>query len=272
MSLLTVDRSRCVQCGLCVSVCPRGLIRFEDGWPNLTTPRLCIACGHCVAVCPASALDNERAPLAGQLPLPDLHRLEPESALFFLRSRRSVRCFDAKPVSRDLLRRLLEVARFAPSGGNSQGISYQVIDSRPRLRQLTTSTVAWMEEPAQAFSSKAPVYAQYVKMYRQGGCDSILRDAPTLILGTAAKAFARGRENTLLALEYAELYAPTLGLGTCWAGLLEDAAFAGYPPLLEALRLPGEKQLTGALMAGFPKIGFQRLVNRQPLDISFLEA
>ena len=272
MSLLTVDRSRCVQCGLCVSVCPRGLIRFEDGWPSLTKSRLCVACGHCVAVCPASALDNKNAPLSGQPPLPDSRRPEPESALRFLRSRRSIRCFDSKPVSRELLRRLIEAARFAPSGGNSQGISYQVIDSRPQLRQLTASTVAWMEEPAQTLSSKAPVYAQYVAMYRQGGCDSILRNAPALILGTAAKPFARGRENTLLALEYAELYAPTLGLGTCWAGLLEDAAFAGYPPLLEALRLPDEKQLTGALMAGFPKTVFQRLVDRQPLDITFVEA
>ena len=272
MSLFTVDRSRCVQCGLCVSVCPRGLIQFENGWPSLATPRLCIACGHCVAVCPASALDHERAPLAGQRPLPDSNRPDAESSLFFLRSRRSIRCFDTKPVSRDLLRRLLEAARFAPSGGNSQGISYQVIDSRPRLRQLTASTIAWMEEPAQALSPKAPVYAQYVAIYRQGGCDSILRDAPALILGTAAKTFARGRENTLLALEYAELYAPTLGLGTGWAGLLEDAVFAGYPPLLEALRLPGEKQLTGALMAGFPQIDFQRLVDRHPLDISFVEA
>ena len=272
MSLLTVDRSRCVQCGLCVSVCPRGLIRLEDGWPSLAMPRLCVACGHCVAVCPESALDHERAPLAGQLPLPDSNRPDAESSLFFLRSRRSIRCFESKPVSRDLLRQLLEAARFAPSGGNSQGISYQVIDIRPQLRQLTASTVAWMEEPAQALSPKAPVYAQYVAIYRQGGCDSILRDAPALILGTAAKTFARGRENTLLALEYAELYAPTLGLGTCWAGLLEDAAFAGYPPLLEALRLPGEKQLTGALMAGFPKIGFQRLVDRHPLDITFVEA
>ena len=272
MSWLTVDRFRCVQCGLCVSVCPRGLIRFGAGWPSLATPQLCVACGHCVAVCPLSALDNSRAPLSGQLPLPDPRRPEPESTLFFLRSRRSIRCFDSKPVARDLLRRLLEAARFAPSGGNSQGISYQVIDSRPRLRQLTASTVAWMEEPAQTLSPKAPVYAQYVAMYRQSDCDSILRDAPALILGTAAKTFARGRENTLLALEYAELYAPTLGLGTCWAGLLEDAAFAGYPPLLEALRLPDEKQLTGALMAGFPKIVFQRLVDRQPLDITFVEA
>ena len=272
MSLLTVDRSRCVQCGLCVSVCPRGLIRFGAGWPSLATPQLCVACGHCVAVCPLSALDNSRAPLSGQLPLPDPRRPEPESTLFFLRSRRSIRCFDSKPVPRDLLRRLLEAARFAPSGGNSQGISYQVVDNRPQLRQLTASTVAWMEQPAQALSPKAQVYAQYIAMYRQDGCDSILRDAPALILGTAAKSFARGRENTLLALEYAELYAPTLGLGTCWAGLLEDAAFAGYPPLLEALRLPEAKQLTGALMAGFPKIVFQRLVERQPLDITFVEA
>ena len=271
MSLLTVDRSRCVQCGLCVSVCPRGLIRFEGDWPSLTTPRMCVACGHCVAVCPESALDHERAPLARQDRLPNSPPLPAATVRQYLRSRRSIRSYQNRPVERDLLRQLLDIARFAPSGGNSQGISYQVIDSRPRLRQLTASTVAWMEEPAQALSAKSPVYAQYVKMVRQDGCDSILRDTPALILGVAAKTFARGRENTLLCLEYAELYAPSLGLGTCWAGMLEAAAFAGYPPLLDLLRLPAETVLTGAMMVGFPNLSFQRLVDRQPLDLTFAE-
>ena len=272
MTSLVVDRSRCVQCGLCVSVCPRGLIRLDEGWPRLAFPQLCIACGHCVAVCPPAALDHSRAPLARQDRLPNSPPLPAATVRQFLRSRRSIRSYQNRPVERDLLRQLLDIARFAPSGGNSQGISYQVIDSRSRLRQLTASTVAWMEEPAQALSAKSPVYAQYVKLVRQDGCDSILRDTPALILGVAAKTFARGRENTLLCLEYAELYAPSLGLGTCWAGMLEAAAFAGYPPVLELLRLPAGTVLTGALMVGFPNLSFQRLVDRQPLDITFVEA
>ena len=272
MTSLTVDRSRCVQCGLCVSVCPRGLIRFEDGWPNLTTPRLCIACGHCVAVCPASALDNERAPLARQDRLPNSSPLPPATVRQFLRSRRSIRSYQNRPVERALLRQLLDIARFAPSGGNSQGISYYVMDRPATLRRLTERTIDWLGEAAADHHPAAAVYSRYVDSFRLDGCDSILRNAPVLVLGAAPAGFARGRENTLLCLEYAELYAPSLGLGTCWAGLLEAAAFAGYAPLLELLRLPAGTVLTGALMVGFPNLSFQRLVNRQPLDITFVEA
>ena len=273
MSLFNVDRTRCVKCGLCVAVCPRGLIQLpKDGWPCTTKSALCVACGHCVAVCPKAALDNCRSPRSNQLPAPNGPAIPEDTIRLWLRSRRSIRRFQSRAVSRNLLRQWLDVARFAPSGGNSQGISYLVIDQPSTLRQLTACTIAWMEEPAQIQSPNSSVYAQYVAMYRQNGQDSILRDAPVLVLGTAAKKFARGRENTLLSLEYAEFYAPALGLGTCWAGLLEAAAFSGYSSLLELLRLPADKQLTGAMMVGFPAVVFHRLVDRNPLDIDFWES
>ncbi|NMC32448.1 MAG: 4Fe-4S binding protein [Veillonellaceae bacterium] len=272
MTSLTVDRSRCVQCGLCVSVCPRGLIRLDEDWPRLTFPQLCIACGHCVAVCPPAALDHSRAPLARQDRLPNSSPLPPATVRQFLRSRRSIRSYQNRPVERALLRQLLDIARFAPSGGNSQGISYYVMDRPATLRRLTERTIDWLGEAAAGHQPAAAVYSRYVDSFRLDGCDSILRNAPVLVLGAAPAGFARGRENTLLCLEYAELYAPSLGLGTCWAGLLEAAAFAGYAPLLELLRLPAGTVLTGALMVGFPNLSFPRLVDRQPLDITFVEA
>ncbi len=271
MNLLKVDQNRCVQCGLCAEVCPRGLIHLTHEWPEGTEMQLCVACGQCVAVCPSSALDNARAPLANQRPLTEFSPPGAESARFFLRSRRSIRSFQQNQVPRDKLSELMDIARFAPSGGNSQGISYLIIDRPEILRKMTAQTIAWMEAPTQQKSIAANVYNQYIAMYRKNERDSILRDAPALVLGFAAKNFARGRENTLLSLEYVELLAPTLGLGTCWAGLLEAAAFNGYAPLLELLGIPESKQLTGALMVGYPRIVFQRLVDRDPLDLAFLE-
>ena len=96
-----------------------------------------------------------------------------------------------------------------------------------------------------------------------------MRSAPCLVLGTALKSFPRGRENTHFSFAYAELYAPSLGLGTCWAGLFMAAFFSGFTPLVNLLGLPEDKDLTGALLVGYPEFGFHRLVNRNPLDISF---
>jgi nitroreductase/NAD-dependent dihydropyrimidine dehydrogenase PreA subunit len=268
MQLLTVDQELCVKCGLCAAVCPRGLIQLSPG-PTENHVELCIACGQCVAVCPVKALDNFRAPFAGQVPLESGGIFNEADVRQYLRTRRSVRGYHKKPVPREKLRDLMDIARFAPSGGNSQGISYCVVDRPETMRSLTEQTIAWMEEAEQQRTPAAKTYTQYVAMYRDYGRDSILRGAPALVLGLADLNFARGRENTLLTLAYADLYAPSIGLGTCWAGLLEAAAFSGFAPLIERLEVPDGKKLTGALMVGYPKFGFKRLPDRNPLEIAF---
>jgi hypothetical protein len=51
-------------------------------------------------------------------------------------------------------------------------------------------------------------------------------------------------ENARFALEYVELYATSLGLGTCWAGFVELAAGSNYQPLLATMAymlLQGDK-------------------------------
>jgi len=270
MQLLTVDRRLCTQCGLCAAACPRGLIQLSPEWPTTDTHAgLCIACGQCVAVCPVKALDNSRAPLTGQVPLENGSLLSGATASQYLRSRRSMRGYKPLPVSREKLRELMDIARFAPSGGNSQGTSYHVIDRPDTLSALTEQTIAWMESPAQESSPAAKVYAQYASLYRNDSIDSILRGAPVLVLGLSDENFPRGRENTLLSFAYVELYAPTIGLGTCWAGLLEAAVFSCFSPLLDLLEVPAGKKLTGALMAGYPNYGFRRLPDRHPLTITF---
>jgi nitroreductase len=80
---------------------------------------------------------------------------------------------------------------------------------------------------------------------------------------------ARGRDNTHFALAYAELYAPTLGLGTCWAGFVESCAVAGYAPLLSLLPIPEKLQVTGGIMVGFPAIRYHRLPDRNPLQVTW---
>jgi len=162
------------------------------------------------------------------------------------------------------------LARLAPSGGNSQGVGYLVIENRSVLDQLTAATIDWLDEQSKQGVPAAKSYAQYVVMHREQGKDSILRDAPCLIVAHAAASFARGRENSLFTLAYAELYAPALGLGSCWAGLMESAAFAGSP-VLKLLGLPADRQFTGAIMVGYPALKVPRMPDRKPLEIKFAE-
>ena len=88
-------------------------------------------------------------------------------------------------------------------------------------------------------------------------------------LAHADKNRGFGAEDTALALSYLELYAPVSGLGTCWAGYFYSAVNA-YPPLFEALSLPAKHKAFGAMMVGYPKFRYQRLVPRKPPKVNWV--
>ncbi len=269
MDLIQVDQEKCTRCGLCAQVCPTSVISMGNQGPEALQSS-CIACGHCVAVCPQAALDNRKAPLVKQSPLSSESVLDAGAAARFLRSRRSIRCYKQQAVPREKILQMLDVARLAPSGGNSQGVAYHVIDNADILRKITAVTVDWMEEQMQQGSPWGKYFAGLVQEYRKSGQDVILRDAPCLVVAvTNKRMFASGRDNTHFSLAYAELYAPTLGLGTCWAGFFEACAANGYQPLLDLLALPKAMVVTGGLMVGFPKYTYKRLVDKNPLQVTW---
>lgn len=50
------DDERCVHCGLCISICPVEVFRFDENWRVVADVDKCIHCGVCTRVCPCGAL------------------------------------------------------------------------------------------------------------------------------------------------------------------------------------------------------------------------
>jgi nitroreductase/NAD-dependent dihydropyrimidine dehydrogenase PreA subunit len=275
MGLLRVSLETCDRDGTCVAVCPIGILALdpEEG-PRVRegSAQYCLACGHCVAACPKGAIDNVRNPLASQLPLPSGAIMEPDKVRLLLRSRRSIRCYDEKPVPRDTLLQLLDVARYAPSGHNSQGISYLIVEGRDAIESVSRLVIEWMQETIEQQPELANRYHMHgIVKARERGEDRILRHAPQLIVAYASRELRAAAITTCLALEYVELYAPTLGLGTCWAGFAQLCA-QQYPKLSEYLAVPQDKGVTGMLMVGYPRFPYFRAPSRDPLNIRWLSS
>lgn len=178
------------------------------------------------------------------------------------------------PVPREKIRKLLDIARFAETSGNSQGVSYHVIDDQDTLHRITAATIDCVETmlktPPYAGSPYEAPFAAHVANYRQNGVDVVLRDAPCLVIPIVDKnSMPRGRDNTLFTLAYAELFAPSIGLGTCITGFFDACAASGYKPLLDILNLPENMQVTGGLMVGYPKYTYRRLADRNPLQVTW---
>lgn len=265
--MLTVS-VKCTKCGICVESCPLGIIGMKQNGPELLQ-EMCIRCGHCVAVCPEGALDHVLAPLTKQVPIGDFPVLDPATAERFLRSRRSIRCYKPDTVPQKMLLQLLDIARYAPSACNSQGLSYVVVSKRELMEKLTEVTVQWLEEQIKNNVDWALPFTGLAAVYRNTKYDVILRDAPHLIVATAPKGFRFGLGNSRYSLAYVELFAPALGLGTCWAGFFEACAFSGYPELYQLLDIGENTEIVGAVMAGYPRYTYQRAVDRNPLEVAW---
>ncbi len=50
------DDEKCVHCGLCISICPVEVFRFDEEMRVIADVERCIHCGVCVRVCPCGAL------------------------------------------------------------------------------------------------------------------------------------------------------------------------------------------------------------------------
>ena len=268
MELIKVDYDKCIKCGICVDICPSCILEMGEDGPVCNWDRGCMACGHCVAVCPTAAMDNAHCQLAKQIPVP-APVLDPETAYNFLRMRRSIRNFKPQPVEEEKITKLLDIARYAPTAGNSQGLYYIVISDSETIRKIADLTAEWMQKEIEVNSPHSRYFSNILRTYNDRKIDIIARNAPQLIFACARKLNLTGVSNCEQAWSYAGLYAPTLGLGTTVAGFIQTCGIASYEPLLELLDIPKKQQIVGTLMAGYPKYKYQRLVERQHLKVEF---
>lgn len=275
MSLFTVDREKCKRDGICVDECPLRIIEMKDE-NSVPTPvegaeRSCISCGHCVAVCPTSAISlsvmkPEDCPAVYKKML-----LGPERAEHFLRSRRSIRTYKNKEIERDSLIKIIDVARYAPTGSNSQQVGWLVINSRDRVRALSGIAIDWMRS---LVNEKNPVAQKYrmtgIVSAWDAGIDLICRGAPGLVVTHAPRDYTVAQVDCAIALTFFDLAAPSFNLGTCWAGFFMIAA-SHWPPLKQALSLPEGHECFGAMMVGYPKYRYHRLPLRKKARVTWQE-
>lgn len=274
MPLFTIDSEKCKKDGFCVAECPMGIIEMvdEEALPSPTRAAadLCINCGHCVAVCPHGALSLETMSTDECPPVRKEWLLSAEQAEHFLRSRRSIRSYKERPVERQLLEKLIDIARYAPSGHNMQPVEWLVIHDTAHVKSLTAMVVDWMRHVME----HQPDLAARLHMDRvvgawEAGHDGICRNAPHLIAAHAHKDERTAPASCTIALTYLELAAAPLGLGACWAGYFNAAANM-WPPLLEALSLPKDHITFGMMMVGYSKFQYHRLPLRNKPRITWV--
>jgi len=269
-TMIKVDEGLCIACGSCIRACPGGLITKKDfpvpidgGWD------LCIDCGHCVAICPTEAMHQRSMGPEGCEPI-DIHLIPRwDRVRQYLISRRSVRRYINKPVDKDRILQLLDVARFAPNGANRQVIRWIVVNDPARVHRIAEMTIEWMKvvkekKPALYEEARLELFVEPWDL----GQDRISRGAPCIIMACAPKDERTAPPAAMIAIHQIQLAAPGLGLGTTFTGSINTAS-QGYPPLREMIGLPEGYIPHATCVIGYPAERYHRIPARKPINVTW---
>ena len=142
-----------------------------------------------------------------------------------IQSRRSVRAYQGKPIPEDMLRRVLEAARQAPSARNRQEWRFIVVQDAGRRKALAKAA------RNQEFVAQAPV------------CLAFCATENDYVMTCGQQA---GPIDTSIALAYVTLAAAAEGLGTCWLGAFEEGA------VKQLLGVPAAARVVAMSPLGYP--------------------
>jgi len=271
----------CNGCERCAAICPGLVLEMNEAKAIVVRGEWCIGCGHCGAVCPTEAIlpkggALDKHPKKGEAPA-----ISPEVLEMLFRERRSVRRYTGASVPEEVLNKILDAGRYAPTGTNSQNVHYVVLKTpdtiaalqkmtirfyekvfsrvRGRFGRLLLSMVAGRRMTEYLRESLPKVERRYEQMKQ--GKDPLFYHAPVVMLAHAESWDTCSSFNCSVALYHCSLMAHTLGLGCCFNGFLVSAVNQSHK-MKAWLGIPPDHQCYSAMTLGFPEMKYLNLVHR----------
>lgn len=286
-SKMTIDQDLCISCGRCVKECGNHIKIQNGNHVDHDNPK-CSKCFHCYTVCPKNAikLDNDDNVISFNQGLFD--SINEENLTHFLAYRRSIRSYENIDVDNSIIEKLVERARYIPSGGNAHSYEFTVVKTNEvrslimseltkiyRLRSLILNN-SFLRNAAKPFVNKLmrgflsdKNYGSRMKDLLQrieSGEDPFFYHAPVIIIIHSRDQIPTPKEDCILAGYNICLTAQSLGLGTCFVTLAQNA-FNSSASCKSILGLSPEDNVNAVVVLGYPKTHHKRIAPKQEKQI-----
>jgi nitroreductase/NAD-dependent dihydropyrimidine dehydrogenase PreA subunit len=288
--MIKIDSTKCNRCGFCFEVCPSFVLALgKDREVQVRYPEQCCTCGHCVAICPKNAVVHHQIPTEKFEELPAID-ISPENMRNLLLSRRSIRVFKEKPVSKELVKQLIEVGIHAGTASNGQTENFVVIQDRKRLLELEKMVIEILWNKGMKYLGteigqkmarvklgeemlrQAIPYHHIIKNRRKNNqlAGMVFRNAQAVVVIHGLRTNFMAHANCSIAARNMEIMAKSLGLGTCWVGFLPVAAHFAKKKIERYLEIPDDHSLYGAVMVGYPKFEYRKIIPRKEREVRWI--
>ena len=247
-----IEKEKCIGCGLCKKDCVGFDIDLSDG-KAYANGKSCILCGHCEAICPNGAIkitgfEDEIMEFDEQV------RLDPNQLMDAIKTRRTIRQFEDKPVSKEIIDMIFEAGRMAPTGTNAQGTSYVLLDEKKD--ECEAVAVGMFNK---IVSKGKKIIPQLSNM--EIDANFFFKKAPVVII-----IFGKDKVSASLAAENMTFMAEAYGLGVLFSGL-----FTGCVNMSSKIRkiigIDKKPKAVTTLVIGYPAVKYHRTPHRKPLNI-----
>ena len=286
MSWITIDQDKCNACGICAKRCVQNFTNNNGVITANANELTCVLCGHCVALCRTGAITHNKMDMNNFPEVKAQININTDDFLELVRQRRSQRAYRDRMVPREDLRKLIDMCRYSPTGGNLQTVQIKIITNPDKIKKLSDLSVDYLLDVINQIENKINKltaegkeipkdlalrrgYSERYKrlgLARDMGLDPILHKAPVVMIFHSTISPSTPKDDCTIAAQTVVLGAMTMGLGSCYIGLLNRAGNE-YPPLKKELDLPPENTIHSVLVIGYPTMKYVRAVDRKPMKV-----
>ena len=149
--------------------------------------------------------------------------------LEIIKKRRSIRAFKNMDIPEEIVEKLIEAARWAPSAGNIQPWEFIIVRKPETKRKIAEAALN------QTFIEEAPVIIVVCADYERSAMGYGSRGANLYCI-----------QDTAAAIQNIHLTAVSLGLGTCWVGAFREE------PVKKLLKIPNGVRPIAIIPVGYP--------------------
>ncbi len=190
--------------------------------------------------------------------------------------RRSIRLYKEEQVPEEMVKRVLEAVRFAPSHGNCQPWKFVVIRDQEMLKEIVETVAGICQNLTTMLSEIKPPEPLHPTPYRALnrlaiGRSVLFHGAPTaIVIFKDVRGIGNPDLDCGIAGQNMVLAAHSLGLGTCWISFLR-LLFQYASDWNERLGISYPWEFASSIVIGYPRGEPNGLVERDTHAIDWYE-